>query len=119
MLRIESTNSFESCACGISSPLGQRKQCHCQPPQGMMEWKTLPSMSMDRNFRLKQCEAANNMGRFAYPYQVTSGAASLPRSNHKLSPDNLNFDKQSARSSFAATLYSHQSRSLLPSSASP
>ena len=116
--KMESSNSFESCACGISSPLGQRKQCHCQPPQGMMEWKTLPSMSMDRNFRLKQCEAANNIGRFAYPYQVTSGAASLPRSNHKLSPDNLNFDKQSARSSFAATLYSHQSRSLLPSSAS-
>ena len=69
----------DSCKCETSSP--QTQHCSCSRT---IEWRTLPSMSMDRNFKLKYNETSGC--NVSYPCKGI-GVSSLPRANYKFTSD--------------------------------
>ena len=104
----------DSCKCETSSPLTQTQHCSCSRN---IEWRTLPSMSMDRNFKLKYNETSG--GNVSYACKGV-GVSSLPRANYKFTSDTShNKEHQSSKNDILKLeSNSKQTKSLFKSSMS-
>ena len=110
----QSMKPLEVCNCGTSSPVSQSQQCSCSQN---VEWRAFPSMSMDRNFKMKNNEKCVS-GRYPYATINGIGAASLPRSNHKCTSDVLENQNQPSHVSPKQQANSKTIQSVVPSSLS-
>jgi hypothetical protein len=106
----------DSCKCKISSPLTQTKHCSCSRN---IEWRTPPSMSMDRNFKLKYNETRGRSGNVSYGCKGI-GVSSLPRANYKFTTDMSHNEEHQSCNNDTPKLKSNskQTKSLFKSSMS-
>ena len=112
----QKSGAVEPCKCETASPSTQTKHCSCSRN---IEWRRLPSMSMDRNFKLKYNETSGGSGNFSYSSKGI-GVSSLPRANYKCTPDTSHHKEHQPSSNVALKLKSNlkQTKSLFKSSMS-